>query len=394
MSRRSAISWLPSALLAVATVAALIAVPRSQPVGEPVGATAHADHSVGAARVERIRTAPGPGQPPPGGKARPDAHDVVLAVHGGAGAALDRETTTPAREKAYRDGLAAALRAGQHVLDKGGTSVAAVAAAVRKLEDDPLFNAGKGAVFNADAGHELDASVMRGSDLAAGAVAGVRGLRNPVDGARLVMEKSKHVLLAGEGADDFGARHGLATVTQDYYWTQARWDALIRAKEAERGSKTAARSPEALADEQSRGTVGAVAVDREDDVAAATSTGGMTNKLPGRIGDSPLIGAGTYARNATAAVSATGAGEYFIRGAATSTVSALMEFKGLGVAAAAYEVVVERLPRLGGTGGVIALTRDGVFDAPHSSPGMLHGYLTEDGDVVTKIFPDESPANT
>lgn len=334
----------------------------------------------------------------PTGKARPDARNVVLAVHGGAGTALDRDKTTPEREKAYRDGLTEALRAGQKVLDKGGPSVDAVQAAVAKLEDDPLFNAGKGAVFTADAGHELDASIMRGSDLKAGAVAGVKNLRNPVEGARAVMDKSPHVLLAGEGADDFGARHGLRTVTQDYYWTQARWDALMAAKEAEKGGsggKKAARTPAALADEQSKGTVGAVAVDDERrDLAAATSTGGLTNKLPGRVGDSPLIGAGTYAKNGTVAASATGAGEVFIRGAATSTISNLMEFKGLGVARAAYEVIVKRLPALGGDGGVIALAPDGQFDAPHSSPGMLHGYLTEDGKVVTKIFPDETPPNS
>ncbi|QCX74909.1 Isoaspartyl peptidase precursor [Streptomyces sp. YIM 121038] len=330
----------------------------------------------------------------PTGKARPDARNVVLAVHGGAGTALDRDKTTPEREKAYRDGLTEALRAGQKVLDKGGSSVDAVQAAVTRLEDNPLFNAGKGAVFTADAGHELDASLMRGSDLKAGAVAGVKSLRNPIEGARAVMDKSKHVLLAGEGADDFGARHGLRTVTQDYYWTQARWDALMAAKEAEKGDSKAARSPAALADEQSKGTVGAVAVDKRRDLAAATSTGGLTNKLPGRVGDSPLIGAGTYAKNGTVAASATGAGEVFIRGGATATISNLMEFKGVGVAKAAYEVIVKRLPALGGDGGVIALAPDGQFDAPHSSPGMLHGYLTEDGEAVTKIFPDETPPNS
>lgn len=333
-------------------------------------------------------------------KAKPDARGVVLAVHGGAGTALDRDKTSPEREKAYRDGLAEALRAGRKVLDKGGSSLDAVQAAVTELEDNPLFNAGKGAVFTADAGHELDASLMRGSDLKAGAVAGVKSLRNPIEGARLVMDKSKHVLLAGEGADDFGARHGLRTVTQDYYWTQARWDALMAAKRAEKGERGAkggqgaSRDPAAVADAQSKGTVGAVAVDKRRDVAAATSTGGMTNKLPGRIGDSPLIGSGTYAKNGTVAASATGAGEVFIRGAATATISNLIEFKGVGVAAAAYEVIVERLPRLGGDGGVIALAPNGDFDAPHSSPGMLHGYLTKSGDIVTKIFPDETPPNS
>ncbi|MFH8344502.1 isoaspartyl peptidase/L-asparaginase family protein [Streptomyces sp. NPDC018045] len=317
------------------------------------------------------------------GGPRPDARHVVIAVHGGAGTALKREDTTPAQEKAYRDGLAEALRAGRQVLAEGGSSVAAVEAAVRRLEDNPLFNAGKGAVFNADAGHELDASIMRGSDLAAGAVAGVRNVRNPVSAARLVMEKTKHVMLAGEGADDFAARSGLPTVTQDHYWTEKRWQELMRAKGRQKGPR------EIL----TQGTVGAVAVDRGRNLAAATSTGGLTNKMAGRVGDSPVVGAGTYAKNGTVAASATGAGEVFLRGAAAVTISHLIEFGGRDLAGAAYEVLVERLPELGGTGGVIALNAAGVFDAPHSSEGMLHGYLTEDGRVVTKIFADETPAN-
>ncbi|MEV4786995.1 isoaspartyl peptidase/L-asparaginase [Streptomyces tuirus] len=335
----------------------------------------------------------------PQGKARPDAHDVVLAVHGGAGSALHRDRTTPEQEKAYRDGLADAVRTGQKVLDRGGDSVSAVEAAVRSLEDNPLFNAGKGAVFTEDAGHELDASIMRGSDLKAGAVAGVRSVRNPISAARLVMEKSRHVMLAGEGADDFAARNGLPTVTQDYYWTQRRWDSLMDAKRAAAGS--ASRSDNgsgpakaSLADEQAKGTVGAVARDQKRNLAAATSTGGMTNKMSGRIGDSPIIGAGTYAKNGTVAASATGDGEIFIRGAATATISNLMEFGGKDVATAAYEVLIERLPKLGGSGGVIALDGKGTFDAPHSSEGLLHAYLTKDGKIVTKIFADETPPNS
>ncbi|WP_217214865.1 isoaspartyl peptidase/L-asparaginase family protein [Streptomyces sp. AC550_RSS872] len=329
-----------------------------------------------------------------GTKPEPDAKGVVLAVHGGAGTALDRATTSPELAKAYREGLTEALRAGQKVLDRGGNSTDAVQAAVERLEDNPLFNAGKGAVFNADAGHELDASIMRGSDLKAGAVAGVRNVRNPVQAARLVMDESNHVMLAGEGADDFGAQHGLKMVTQDYYFTQARWDALMKAKAAAAGDKNAAKSKELLADEQSKGTVGSVAIDHDKDLAAATSTGGLTNKLPGRVGDSPIIGAGTYAKNDVVAASATGAGEVFIRGAATSTIANLIEFGKRNVAQAAYQVIVERLPQLGGTGGVIALGADGTFDAPHSSSGMLYGYLTNDGTITTKIFPDESPANS
>ncbi|MGW7521550.1 isoaspartyl peptidase/L-asparaginase family protein [Streptomyces sp. NPDC054796] len=385
-------SWLLPALAVSTTLtAALIVVPQSGGQGPERAATTTtaADPAAheGPANPANPRT---PAKRP--GKAEPDAHDVVLAVHGGAGTALDRDETTPAQEKAYRDGLTEALHAGQKVLRRGGDSVRAVEAAVRELEDNPLFNAGKGAVFNEDAGHELDASVMRGSDLAAGAVAGVRHVRNPISAARLVMEKTKHVMLAGEGADDFAARNGLPTVTQDYYWTQKRWDELMKAKAAEKKNGRGAEGTDGGS--ATKGTVGAVAVDGERDMAAATSTGGLTNKMAGRVGDSPVVGAGTYADNRTVAASATGAGEVFIRGAATSAISHLMEFGDEDLAPAAYEVLIERLPKLGGEGGVIALDRDGEFDAPHSSPGMLHGYLTEDGDITTKIFPDEAPPNS
>lgn len=298
--------------------------------------------------------------------------NVILAVHGGAGRGLSRDTP-PAREQAYRDGLIAALRAGEAVLRDDGSCVSAVEAAVRVLEDDELFNAGKGSVFTSDGGHELDASIMRGADLAAGAVAGVRHVRNPISAARLVMESTPWVLLAGPGAEDFCAGNGLETVPQDYFWTQRRWDQLKKAQ-----------SKETQHAEYS--TVGAVAVDRAGDLAAATSTGGMNNKLLGRVGDSPVIGAGTYANNATAAVSATGLGEVFIRGAAASTISNLIEFGGRDVVAAAHEVVMERLPALDGTGGVIALDRKGNFAGPHSTPGMFTGWLTADGEITTKVF--------
>ncbi|MEU5187098.1 isoaspartyl peptidase/L-asparaginase [Streptomyces klenkii] len=362
--------WIVPVLAAlVAVVAALPAL--SQPSAEPAGTTS-------------LAVGPGRGTP-----SRPEATGVVLAVHGGAGTALRREDTDARTEKAYRDGLAGALRAGQRVLRDGGGSVAAVEAAVRGLEDDPLFNAGRGAVFTEDAGHELDASVMRGSDLAAGAVAGVRHVRNPVSAARLVMERTPHVLLAGQGADDFAARNGLPPVTQDYFWTQARWDSLMKAKERSRGGRTPADAGGGAVGEAAMGTVGAVAVDRGRDLAAATSTGGTTNKMAGRVGDSPVVGAGTYAKNGTVAASATGHGEVFLRGAATATISHLMEFGGRDVASAAHEVVHERLTALGGTGGVIALDPRGVLAAPYSSEGMFYGYVTTDGKVVTKVFPDE-----
>ncbi|MEU4210967.1 isoaspartyl peptidase/L-asparaginase [Streptomyces sp. NPDC026206] len=317
-----------------------------------------------------------------GGTPHTEARHVVLAVHGGAGTALRRQDTDARTEKAYRDGLADALRAGQKILRGGGDSVAAVEAAVRVLEDDPLFNAGRGAVFTEDAGHELDASIMRGSDLAAGAVAGVRHVRNPVSAARLVMERTRHVMLAGEAADAFAARSGLTPVTQDYFWTQKRWDELMKAKNP--------RTTAAARDGSMTGTVGAVALDGRRGLAAATSTGGTTNKMAGRVGDSPVVGAGTYAKDGNVAVSATGQGEVFIRGAATATISHLVEFGGMDVAAAAHEVVMGRLPKLGGTGGVIALDAQGTYAAPHSSEGMLHGYATADGRIVTRVFPDEA----
>ncbi|MFF9785271.1 MULTISPECIES: isoaspartyl peptidase/L-asparaginase family protein [Streptomyces] len=340
--------------------------------------------AVGAPRKDAVAAGADAPAAGPKGSPHPDAQHVVLAVHGGAGGALRRENTNPELAKVVRKGLADALRAGQKVLEKGGTSVAATEDAVRSLEDNEMFNAGKGAVFNEDAGHELDASIMRGSDQAAGAVAGVRNVRNPISAARLVMEKTKHVMLAGEGADDFAARSGLPTVTQDYYWTEARWQELLAAK---------GHGPASAKKQLTQGTVGAVAVDHEHNVAAATSTGGLVNKMVGRVSDSSSIGAGTYAKNGTVAASATGHGETFIRGAATSTISNLIEFGGKDLASAAYDVLVKRLPKLGGDGGVIALNAQGVFDAPHSSAGLLNGYLTADGKIVTRIFYDETPPN-
>ncbi|MEV4316537.1 isoaspartyl peptidase/L-asparaginase [Actinocrispum sp. NPDC049592] len=276
--------------------------------------------------------------------------DVILAVHGGAGKKAPADL-----EDAYRAGIEEALRAGQRALDN---CVDAVEAAVLALEDNELFNAGKGSVFTADEGHELDASIMRGSDQAAGAVAAVRSVRNPIAAARLVMESTPHVLLAGLGADDFALSAGLVTVTPDYFSTKHRYQQLMEVK----------------------GTVGAVARDTSGALAAATSTGGMTNKLTGRVGDSAVIGAGTYA-NSVVAVSATGDGEVFLRGMAAGTVAALMEFAGMDVTEAAAEVVFTRLKALGGTGGLIALDREGTLARPYSTPGMFHGYLTADGTI-------------
>lgn len=305
--------------------------------------------------------------------------DVVLAVHGGAGS-LPRGSITPEQERAYRDGLTSALRTGYRLLREGRPGLDVVEAAVRVLEDDPNFNAGRGAVFNTDAEHELDASIMNGADLRSGAVAGVHNTKNPISLARMVMDRSPHVMVAGAGADTFALRNGVPYTTQDYFFTQRRWDALLDAKE-----------PDA-AGERDGGTVGAVALDRSRDVAAATSTGGLTNKLVGRVGDSPVIGAGTYANSRTVAVSCTGTGEVFIRGVAAYDISAIMEYTRAPVQRAAATVVNEKIPALGATGGVIALDPSGTLATPHSTPGLINGYVTRDGRIVTRVYDDETPA--
>lgn len=304
--------------------------------------------------------------------------DVVLAVHGGAGS-LPRGSISPEQERAYRDGLTKALRTGYRLLGQGRSSLDAVEAAVRVLEDDPNFNAGKGAVFNTDAEHELDASIMNGHDQTSGAVAGVHHTKNPISLARMVMEHSDHVMMAGVGADTFALSNGVPYTTQDYFFTQRRWDALLEAKE-----------PDAAA-EEGGSTVGAVAVDGSRDVAAATSTGGLTNKLVGRVGDSPVVGAGTYANSRTVAISCTGTGEVFIRGVAAYDISAIMEYTRAPVQRAAATVITEKIPALGATGGAIALDPRGVLATPHSTDGLINGYVTRDGRVVTRIYNDETP---
>lgn len=300
--------------------------------------------------------------------------NVVLAVHGGAGGGSIAED----QREAYQKEVRAALETGKKILDSGGSSVDAVEAAVRVLEDAPLFNAGKGAVFNDDAAHELDASIMNGENLKAGAVAGSKHAKNPITLARTIMEESPHVLLSGDSADWFGMEHGVEMVTQDYYYTQERWDELMRAKEKEN-------------DAEAFGTVGAVARDRSGNLAAATSTGGLTNKHRGRIGDSPIVGAGMYANNDSVAVSATGKGEVFIRGTAAVDISALVQYKGLPVEEAARTVIEEKLLPLGGTGGVIALDKNGNFAAPYSTERMIYGYVTEDGQYTIVLSPEDEP---
>lgn len=301
-----------------------------------------------------------------------------IAIHGGAGT-LPRALMTSSQESAYRAGLAAALDAGYAVLDLGGTSLDAVTAAVRMLEDDPLFNAGRGAVLTHEGTVELDASIMDGRTLAAGAVAGVRHVRNPVDLARAVMEHSPHVMLIGAGAEEFALARGMALVPNDHFLTDTRKAQLGRVLA---GDARPANELSAL------GTVGAVARDRAGNLAAATSTGGMTGKRHGRVGDTPIIGAGTYADNAVCAVSATGHGEYFIRAAVAHDICARVAYGGLTLAAAADAVVLDRLQKMGGEGGIIAIDAQGGVVTSFNSEGMFRGARTSGGTREISIYRD------
>jgi L-asparaginase / beta-aspartyl-peptidase len=332
----------------------------------------------------------------PAGKIDPGK--ITLVIHGGAGT-ITRQNMTPEKEKAYREGLNQALQAGYAVLAKGGTSLDAVEAAIRLLEDSPLFNAGKGAVFTNEGKNELDAAIMDGKTLKAGAVAGVTTIRNPVTAARAVMEQSEHVMMIGAGAEKFAKEKGLQLVDPSYFHTEPRYQQLQKAREADKvkldhsGGNGALRShqPDSLAaliftEGRKFGTVGAVALDQFGNLAAATSTGGMTNKRYGRVGDAPIIGAGTYANNNTCAVSATGHGEFFIRSVVAYDISALMEYKGLSVQQAAEEVVLKKLVARGGEGGVIALDRNGNLAMPFNSAGMYRGYRKAGGKSQVLIF--------
>jgi L-asparaginase / beta-aspartyl-peptidase len=320
----------------------------------------------------------------PDAQAAPRASRAVLVVHGGAGT-ISRDKMTPEREKAYRATLSEALTSGYKILQSGGTSLDAVETAVRVMEDSPLFNAGRGSVYNADGRIEMDASIMEGSSHKAGAVASVSGIKNPIIAARRVMEKTRHVLLVGNGAMQFAREQGLEFADSAYFATPQRWEELQRAK-----SKEQEQGSHGLPDVH-YGTAAALAIDREGNLAAGTSTGGLTNKRWGRVGDSPLIGAGTYADNATCAVSCTGTGEYFIRGAYAHEVSVLMKYRGMSVGDAAKQVIHEQLVKLGGkdTGGLIALDRDGNFAMECNTPGMYRGYIGDDGVPHTFLYRDE-----
>jgi L-asparaginase / beta-aspartyl-peptidase len=288
----------------------------------------------------------------------------AIAIHGGAGA-VPRAQLSAERERRYRRGLEAALDGGYAVLERGGSSLDAVASAVRILEDDAVFNAGHGAALTRDGAAELDAAIMDGRQLRAGAVASVRHVRNPIELARRVMEKSRHVLLVGAGAEEFALEENFALVPNHYFRTAERLEQLEFEQRGERVSD--------LVPPAARGTVGAVACDAAGNLAAATSTGGMTNKRPGRVGDSPIIGAGTYAKNGVCAVSATGHGEYFIRAVAAHHVCAAVEYRGLTLQQAVHELLHGILRSLGGDGGLIAVDRDGRIVMEFSTEGMFRG---------------------
>jgi beta-aspartyl-peptidase (threonine type) len=297
----------------------------------------------------------------------------VIAIHGGAGA-ITRAALSAEKEQEYIQALSGIVAAGQQILAQGGSALDAVTEAVRLLEECPLFNAGKGSVFTHQGTHELDACVMDGRTCDAGAVAGVSRIRNPILAARAVLENSQHVLFAGEGAEKFATAHGLEMVAPDFFFTQSRFDQLHRAQ-AEQGRVLLDHDgAEPIDPDRKFGTVGAVALDALGNLAAATSTGGMTNKQAGRVGDTPIIGAGCYANNATVAVSSTGTGEIFMRGVAAYDVSALMEYAGLSLQQASDRVVMEKLLAMGGSGGMIAIDSQGNVALPFNSEGMYRGF--------------------
>ena len=308
----------------------------------------------------------------------------VLVIHGGAGT-LNKSQFTPALEAKYKSGLDSALMVGNSILEKGGTALDAVEATVKVLENNPLFNAGKGAVFTNEGVNELDAAIMDGKTLAAGSIAGVRTIKNPITAARAVMEKSEHVLLSGRGAETFAAAQGIEIVDPSYFFTPERWKGLQRAKERDsldKIKKAGQTAYETDIEQQRRkdkyGTVGAVALDTHGNLAAATSTGGMTNKKWGRIGDAPIIGSGTYANNNTVAISCTGWGEYFLRLVMAKSISDRMEFGGQSLALASETLVMKELPALGGDGGLIAVDKNGNIALPFCTEGMYRGFIKKE----------------
>lgn len=318
-----------------------------------------------------------------------DTTTYAMVIHGGAGTIL-KSKMTPEKEVAYKAALKEALETGYKIIQDGKSSLDAVEATIHVLEDCPLFNAGKGAVFTHNGKNEMDASIMNGENLMAGAVAGIGNVKHPISAARAVMEKSEHVMMAGKGAEDFAKQAGLEIVDPSYFYTKERWEGLQEAIKED--------STKAVLDHNQKvsklgtinhdykfGTVGCVALDKKGNLAAGTSTGGMTNKKFGRIGDSPIIGAGTYANNKTVAVSCTGWGEFYIRNVVAYDVSALMDYKGLSVKEAT-QTVIDKVGKMGGDGGLIALDKNGKMAMPFNTTGMYRASITKDGKIEILIY--------
>ncbi len=296
---------------------------------------------------------------------------------------------TPEKEAAYRQVLAQAVQVGYDILKNGGSSQQAVEKTIHIMEDSPLFNAGKGAVLTSDETIELDASFMNGATLDAGAISGVRTVKHPISAAIKVMDNSPHVMLSGEGADQFAKEQGLEIVLPDYFYTERRINSLKRVKEAEQKEAQTSSLEEAFLRNQRYGTVGCAALDSAGNLSAGTSTGGMTNKKWNRIGDAPIIGAGTYANNATCAISATGWGEFFIRSVVAHDISALMEYKGLSIQEASRIVIHEKVATLGGDGGIVGIDNQGNVAMEMNTPGMYRAHIDSDGNLTVKIYKDE-----
>ncbi len=315
------------------------------------------------------------------------ANTFGIVIHGGAGTIL-KENMTPEKEAAYKSKLEEAIKVGHTILKNGGTSLEAVEKTINVLEDSPLFNAGKGAVFTNEGTNELDASIMDGSNLNAGAVAGVKTVKNPINLAREVMLNSPHVMLSGKGAAQFATERGLEIVDPKYFHTENRMKALQKVKKApdHPDAKSATSFYDPIIKDSKFGTVGCAALDKNGNLAAGTSTGGMTNKKWNRIGDSPIIGAGTYANNATCAVSSTGWGEYFIRGMVAYDISAMMEYKGISLKEATAEVIQKKLTALGGTGGIVAIDHQGNVSMEFNTAGMYRATMNADGELKVGIY--------
>lgn len=308
-----------------------------------------------------------------------------IVIHGGAGTIL-KENMSDSLEQAYKKKLEEAIRTGHEILANGGTALEAVQRTINVMEDSPLFNSAKGAVFTNEGKNELDASIMDGKTRNAGAVAGVTNVKNPINLAYEVMVNSEHVLLSGKGAEQFAKEQGLEIVDPSYFYTERRYQAMERARDRDKEKSTETAFYDPFIKDEKFGTVGCAALDKNGNLAAGTSTGGMSNKKYNRIGDSPIIGAGTYANNKTCAVSSTGWGEYFIRGVVAYDISAMMEYKGLSLQEAASEVIQKKLPEMGGDGGIIAIDHEGNVAMEFNTAGMYRATMNKNGELQIGIY--------